>query len=313
MIRRGYDPQAAAALVNKAQVDYTMLSNFEREYMRRMFPFYSYTRGVTPFVYGQLMERPAGAMGRQIIATTRAGQTDEQGVTPDYIRETASIPLGVSEDGTRSYITGFGMPYEDPLQFAQIARGNVSGLLRELGSRLNPVPKSVIETATGRSLYQAGPFGGREIEDLDPTIGRIRANISDLMTGEKTERAQPFLNNPWLEYAIANSGLGRTLNTIRTATDPRKYDTIPWKLLLNLGTGVRVADVSPSAQDAILRERLARVMKDFGGRMYTRPYFPDYAQESWTPEQAADAAKIEGIMKLLNQRATDRKRMEAAQ
>jgi hypothetical protein len=133
------------------------------------------------------------------------------------------------------------------------------------------------------------------------------------MTGEKTERAQPFLNNPWLEYAIANSGLGRTLNTIRTATDPRKYDTIPWKLLLNLGTGVRVADVSPSAQDAILRERLARVMKDFGGRMYTRPYFPDYAQESWTPEQAADAAKIEGIMKLLNQRATDRKRMEAAQ
>lgn len=178
---------------------------------------------------------------------------------------------------------------------------------------MNPVPKSVIEVGTGRSLYQAGPFGGREIEDLDPTIGRIRANINDLITGQKTERAEPFLDNPWAEYLIANSGLGRSLNTIRTATDPRKYDTIPWKLLLNLGTGVRVADVSPSAQDAILRERLARVMKDFGGRMYSRPYFPDWAEEKWTPEQAADAAQIEAIMKLLNDRASERKRMEQAQ
>lgn len=313
MIRQGYDPRAAAAMVNKAQVDYTMLSNFEREYMRRLFPFYSFTRGMTPTVYGQLLERPGGAMGRTIMATTQAGQGAEQGVTPDYIRETASIPLGMSGDGTRSYITGFGLPFEDPLQFAQIARGNVSGLLRELGSRLNPVPKSVIEVGTGRSLYQAGPFGGREIEDLDPTIGRIRANINDLITGQKTERAEPFLDNPWAEYLIANSGLGRSLNTIRTATDPRKYDTIPWKLLLNLGTGVRVADVSPSAQDAILRERLARVMKDFGGRMYSRPYFPDWAEEKWTPEQAADAAQIEAIMKLLNDRASERKRMEQAQ
>jgi hypothetical protein len=215
----------------------------------------------------------------------------------------------MSEDGTRSYITGFGLPFEDPLQFAQLARGNVSGLLRELGSRMNPVPKSLIEMMTGRSLYQAGPFGGREIEDLDPTIGRIIANVNDLVTGEKTERAQPFIG-PWAEYAISNAGPGRMLNTIRTATDPRKWDVVPWKLALNLGTGVRVADVSPSAQDAILRERIARIMKDFGGRMYSRPYFPDYASENWTPEEAEDAAKIEALMKLLNRRATDRRRQE---
>jgi len=264
---------------------------------------------MAPTVFGELMQRPGGGMARTIMTTTQAGQTDEQGVTPDYIRETASIPLGVSDDGTRSYITGFGLPFEDPLQFAQAARGNVSGLLREVGSRMNPIPKSLIETMTGRSLYQAGPFGGREIEDLDPTIGRIAANVSDLITGEKTERAQPFIS-PWTEYAISNAGPGRMLNTIRTATDPRKWDVIPWKLLLNLGTGVRVADVSPSAQDAILRERLARIMKDFGGRMYTRPYFPDYAKEDWSPEEARDALEIDALMKLLNKRASDRKKME---
>jgi len=307
MRRQGFDPKAAAREVNRAQVDYTSLSNFNREYTRRLFPFASYTLGMTPTVFGELASRPGGGMGRTVMATTAAGQTSEQGVTPDYIRETASIPLGMSEDGTRSYITGFGLPFEDPLQFAQLARGNVSGVLRELGSRMNPVPKSLIEIMTGRSLYQAGPFGGREIEDLDPTIGRILANINDLATGEKTEKAEPFLGNPWAEYLIANAGPGRLLNTARTITDPRKWDTIPWKLALNLGTGVRVADVSPSAQDAILRERLARVMKDFGGRMYTRPYFPDYAKEDWTPQEAEDAAKIDALLKLLGQRAKDRR------
>lgn len=307
MRRQGFDPKAAAREVNRAQVDYTNLSNFNREYTRRLFPFASYTLGMTPTVFGELASRPGGGMGRTVMATTAAGQSSEQGVTPDYIRETASIPLGMSEDGTRSYITGFGLPFEDPLQFAQLARGNVSGVLRELGSRMNPVPKSLIEIMTGRSLYQAGPFGGREIEDLDPTIGRIVANINDLATGEKTEKAEPFLGNPWAEYIIANAGPGRMLNTVRTITDPRKWDTVPWKLALNLGTGVRVADVSPSAQDAILRERLARVMKDFGGRMYSRPYFPDYAKEDWTPQEAEDAAKIDALLKLLGQRAKERR------
>lgn len=307
MIRQGYDPRAAADLVNRAQVDYTSMSNFNREYTRRLFPFASYTLGMAPTVTRELLERPGGGMARTVMATTQAGQTAEQGVTPDYIRETASIPLGMSEDGTRSYITGFGLPFEDPLQFAQLGKGNVSGLLRELGSRMNPIPKALIEVMTGRSLYQAGPFGGREIEDLDPTIGRIIANVNDLVTGEKTERAEPFMGSPWVEYGISNAGPGRMLNTIRTATDPRKWDVVPWKLLLNLGTGVRVADVSPSAQDAILRERLAKVMKDFGGRMYTRPYFPDYAEEKWTPEEAADAAKIDALLKLLGQRAKDRR------
>ena len=307
MRRQGFDPKAAAREVNRAQVDYTNLSNFNREYTRRLFPFASYTLGMTPTVFGELASRPGGGMGRTVMATTSAGQSSEQGVTPDYIRETASIPLGMSEDGTRSYITGFGLPFEDPLQFAQLARGNVSGVLRELGSRMNPVPKSLIEIMTGRSLYQAGPFGGREIEDLDPTIGRILANINDLATGEKTEKAEPFLGNPWAEYLIANAGPGRMLNTARTITDPRKWDTIPWKLALNLGTGVRVADVSPSAQDAILRERLARVMKDFGGRMYSRPYFPDYAKEDWTAQESEDAAKIDALLKLLGQRAKERR------
>lgn len=310
MTRQGYDPKVMADLINRSQVDYTMMSNFERDYMRRWLPFYAYTRRMTPTVVETLAERPGGAMGRTVMATTRAGQTEEQGVTPDYIRETASIPLGVSEDGTRSYITGFGFPFEDALQFASLLKGDAQSVLRELGSRLNPIPKTVIESATGRSLYQSGPFGGREIEDLDPTIGRIIANVHDLATGEKTEQARPIFDSAWAEYAISNSGLGRTLNTIRTATDPRKWDIPPWKLALNLGTGVRIADVSPAAQDAIFRERLARIMKDLGGRMYTRPYFPDYAESRWSDTQAKEAAQIAEVMKMLNQRAVARRKAQ---
>jgi hypothetical protein len=310
MKRQGLDPDTISKLVNEAQIDYTNLSNFERDFLRRVFPFYSYSRGIAPFVAKTLAQRPGGLMGQAITASAKAGQSEEASVTPDYIRETASIPLGRSADGTRSYITGFGMPYEDPAQLAVVARGDISGGLRELGSRLNPLAKALIEVMTQRSLYQASPMGGREIADLDPTIARIAANIKDLTTGSRTEQVQPLGGNPWLEYAIMNAGPGRLLNTVRTATDPRKYDVIPWKLLLNLGTGVRVADVSPGAQDAILRERIAKNMKDLGGRTFSTPYFPDYAKENWTPTQIEEANQIANTLKLLNRRANERKKVK---
>ena len=60
-------------------------------------------------------------------------------MTPDYVAETASIPLGGSPDGSNRYLTGAGLMAEDPLSFLG---GGARGALLEAGSRLNPLVKA---------------------------------------------------------------------------------------------------------------------------------------------------------------------------
>jgi hypothetical protein len=63
-LRQGYDPGAAATDVRAMQVDYEKLTDFERNVMRRVLPFYSYHRGIVPAVLQELDENPGGAAGQ---------------------------------------------------------------------------------------------------------------------------------------------------------------------------------------------------------------------------------------------------------
>src|SRR5690606_22560253 len=97
--------------------------------------------------------------------------------------------------------------------------------------------------------------GGRDLLDMDPTIGRTISNVSELLGGEPWEtgsgQAKPFLGQG-VEFAAANSPLSRLFSTVRTATDPRKYEgPLPGAgVAANLLTGLRVHDLSPAARDA---------------------------------------------------------------
>jgi hypothetical protein len=326
LLRKGYEPEVAAKKVVAAQVAYSNrnFTPFELKYMRRLLPFYKFSRSQIPFQMQQLMEKPGGAQAQLFRALNQAQSQGE--LAPDYVRDTASIPvseqnpilqalIGAPPEGTDRYISGLGLMAEDLLSVGPGVRGTGQEFL----SRLNPLLKGPLEYTTNQSFFQAGPEGGRPLDELDPLMGRILANLS----GQKDAVQLPQI----LEVAAANSPIASLLTTARTLTDPRKAgdygalsEASPVPLpgvpaLLNTLTGLRVTDVSPGSKDAIVRDLLESRMKGAGAKAFERVYFSKEQLAQMSPEDRQVALELQGLANVLakrtKERAAERKKNEA--
>ena len=304
--KKGWTPQAAAKRVNEIQVNYKS-SAVADKLMGRLFPFWKFSKGMVPFTLKELGQKPGGGIAQTMRAANRARGTDE--LTPDYVADTTSIPLGKLPDGSNRYITGLGLPFEDVFSLVNANDPQSSG--REVLSRMNPLIKGPAELFTGQSFFQKGPIGGRPIEDLDPTIGRTLSNIGQLakdpkriLFGGEHESVDPVQTSRLAEFVLSNSPLSRATTTARVASDPRKGLGAK---AANLLTGFKVADVSPASQDALLREEAAKAMKRLGGKSFTRTYIPKDRREKMSPEAQLDALLLDSLMSELARRAKERK------
>lgn len=291
-LKKGIDPQEAMRRIEQAQVSYDPKTFTPTERgLKRLLPFYSFTSRQLKYAGDTLTTNPGGGMG-QTIRAVNAGRSQNE-LVPEHISDTAAIPLTSKlADGTKRYLTGVGLMLEDPLSLFGGPRA--TGL--ELLSRLNPLVKGPLEWSTGQTFFQKGPAGGRALDDLDPTLGRILANVSGQ---EKAVRTPD-----WLEAIIGNSPATRAATTARQLTDTRKT----WlDKLVALGTGVRVSDVSPGAQDAMEREWLQRAEKAVGGKMFTKSYIPKDVKAEMSPTELANAMKLEALSNVLAKRAKERK------
>ncbi len=291
-LRKGVDPRVAADRVAAAQVLYSS-KNFtplESKVLTRIMPFYKYTRGITPFFLRNLWEHPGG-LTAQTMHGTRLARSDDP-VLPEYLSGTAAIPWPWGGKGdNKRYMTGLGLFFEDPASFAGT---DIRDTGLELMSRLHPLPKGMAEYFTGQTFFQRGPAGGRKLEDMDPTYGRIISNLQDRVTGEKTARAQPIFGSPMGE-AILSNVLGRPGTTLRQLTDPRKD---LFTQAINIGTGFRVSDVSPQARDRYIMDLAHKAMKDIGATGWEKVYFPDDVMEKMGPAERARAEQLERLLEI---------------
>lgn len=312
--RKGWSPERAAERIRLTQVDYKNLSSAEQSVIRRALPFYAYSRGMAEFLVKELAERPGGGIGQTIRA---ANQGRGEGPMPEYIAQGMAVPLGTQPDGTQSFLTGAGLMHEDTLS---LLGPDTQGMLAELGSRLAPQYKFPIEYATGESLFQRGPMGGRDVLDQDPTIGRLISNVGELAGQAPREfpgtgRAKPFLSTGF-EQLAANLPTSRLMTTLRTATDRRKLEggLFPGsKALINIGTGFRISDLSPQAQDAMLRDELAALTREEGGKAFESVRFSKAqiaAAEKESPEKAARMLALNAAAAELAKRAKARKKIK---
>jgi len=272
--KKGWAETAALHQVDRLHFDYGALAPFEKEYMRRLIPFYSFSRRLGETVVNDLIDRPGGAMAQFI---KRSGNEDFEPDTPEHIVESLALPLEGPDPTTKRFLTGTGMPYEDTASLFG------SNPLMEIGSRLNPIVKAPIELAMGRSFFQ-----GRDLEDMDGSLGRIGANIM----GKQDAYKLPIL----AEQAAVNLPTARIVNSVRTLTDPRK--TLVDKGV-NLGTGFRITDVSERSRDAVLADRVMKVAKKYGARTFERPYFKKPDGVALSPDQT----KLNDVFRALAERS----------
>lgn len=298
---KGFDPEKAAEVVTSIHYDYggSAMSPFENSVMKRIVPFYIFSRNNLPWTIERLLEKPGGGLAQTIGALTRAHNDED--LAPEYISETASVPLGGLSDGSERFLTGVGLGFEDPAQFATPSLKSI-GL--EGISRMNPLVRAPLEYAFGQSTFQKGPRGGRELEDLDPLVGRTMANIGELTGLRESKEPVRYPGSGILEHAFSNSPIGGVGTAIRTLTDPRKG---PLGKAANLGTGLRITDVSPASQDKELRRRIQQVERQMGGRSFTTSYVPKDTQAKMSPEELRALEQIKSLEKLLDARSKNRK------
>jgi hypothetical protein len=299
---KGYDPTQAAKIVESIHFNYSggALSPFENTVMKRIIPFYVFSRNSLPWAIERLIEKPSGGLGQTLRALNRAHKPED--MAPEYIGETASVPLGDLPDGSRRYLTGVGLNFEDPAQFATPSLKS-AGL--EVLSRMNPILKAPLEYATGQSFFQKGPKGGRDIEDLDPLLGRTLSNIGELTGLKKSKEPVRYPGSGVLEHMISNSPLTGFGTAVRTLTDPRKS---PIDKFFNLGTGLRLTDVSPASQDKELRNRINRAEKQLGAKTYIDTYVPKETKAQMSPQELQAYMQIQALRQLLEERSKERKK-----
>ncbi len=309
LLRKGYSPDEAANVVKLLQVDYSNLSTFEREYLRRMFPFYSFSRGMAKYLAEELTTNPAGPVGQTLRVQRNARDRDV--ATPTYINKGVSIPFGSNADGTRHFLTNLGLMHEQPAQqLSPLFALNPQDSFFTIGSNLNPLLKAPLEIMFDESTFQQGVSGGVDLDDADPPLGRALSNIGQTVGLRDKDRKEPIRLGKLTEVAVGSSPLSRYVNTTRTIFDPRKNVLMSGA---NSLTGLRISSVSPQRQDAVLRERAEQYLQDVGARQFRKSYIPDEVRASLSKEELESVEQYEQLIELISQRNKERRKKKEQQ
>lgn len=278
--KQGYTPEMAAEQVLKGHFDYgpTGSTQVEKGLLKRIFPFYTYSRHNIPSQIEQMATHPGGVAGMTTRAAGSLRQNGGEQFLPDYLGSGLALPMGGEDNGTQRFLTRMDLPAE---QAFESLKGGVKGpgnTLMGLLGQVNPLIKAPIEWGTGKQF-----FTGRDLEDLYSQTG-----------------------SPALDQLIMNSPISRLATTARTIADPRKWEN-PVALPLNLGTGLKVSDVDMGKQRSIAeREYVQEMLRGL-------PAISKFETLSVKPELAGTLTPEEFILARLNKTLEARARAQSQQ
>jgi len=283
-LKKGLSPAEAAARVAFTQVDYSHLTNFEKVFLKRAFPFWTFSRGIAENVAKTLVEHPGGRMAQAIRASNSARDTGE--FLPDYVGESATIPTGTPGQ----YITSLGLAHEAPFEWfatTPTLTGTVKRFAQKIGSQMSPYLKLPTETMTGVNL-----FTGRPQEELyqfpfsgETGIGRMANSV------------------------LGNSPLSRWMTTVRKIKDDRKDIAVK---TLGLTTGLGITDVSePERAKELAARRLNEEVLRQSPRIKSRNelYMPQEFRGKETDEEKL-MLRLKATLEKKRREATKKKRAE---
>ncbi len=202
---KGLTPQEAAAQVKKFYFDYFDLTPFEKKVMKRIMPFYTWTRKNIPMEIEALIKRPRDFQRVQKVADNIQGGPQDENEMPSWAKDQGFVRLG--KDGDKYLHPN--MPYQD-LSRIPVNSKNIANLL----SMLNPLIRAPIEWSTNRQL-----FSGQELEDypgekVDAPFTGIMAML-EKMGIDTPDRPQVSKRN--VDYFLRQLPI---LSNIDVMTDP---------------------------------------------------------------------------------------------
>ena len=154
----------ALRLAEAAGFDYRALTRFESQIMRRLIPFYSFTRKNLELQLKTLGENPQRI--NQVmkffsnVASAGGITEEERQALPEYLKDQLVLSFGKNKFGQPIIAGGFGTPIEQP---GQVIGKGLSDTIRKIASSLNPIIKTPLEKAFGKDFFQDRPL--KEVVD----------------------------------------------------------------------------------------------------------------------------------------------------
>jgi len=178
-LNKGKTIDEALKLAERAGFDYRSLTAFESQIMRRIIPFYSFTRKNIELQLKTMGESPERI--NQIIKfvenTGDKATPEERKNLPDYISDSFAIKLKDSPEGLKQYISNFGTPIE---AFANLFSKNK---IFNTISMMNPALKLPIELGIGKDSFRKRDlkdvYDAREYKNA-PEILKSILNINEV-------------------------------------------------------------------------------------------------------------------------------------
>lgn len=147
-LKDGFSRSQAQLIVNQGLFDYGALTPFEKNVMRRAFPFYVFTRKSAGLMGRSLLTNPGRQANmlkafKDVRDDALSSLSPEQleafnDVKDDFANKGFSIPVGMNPKGEIIWFTGLGMPQEDIFDI-------VSDPIQNISFRLNPLLKAGVK------------------------------------------------------------------------------------------------------------------------------------------------------------------------
>lgn len=264
----------AAHEVRRVHPDGMDLTNFERKYMRRLFPFYSWMRKSMPLILESIVTRPGkvvipakvneaiqGAVGIDAPSRTDPFPTDQ--LFPNWMKEKGIGPIArTGMSGIPGLIAnlsrqgpGGGYTIMNPSNpmidmFAQFGgMGNPRAPLQGAASALNPLARIPIEVTTGRQIFTDVPIGydpNRYITEQFPG-GAIASRLTNMGIFGPTNRGE-------------KEGLGNKEAIVNFLTAAGIQGSGPY---------IKQAEFEQKGRTAAQRKKeMQRIMKQYGLTQY---------------------------------------------
>lgn len=274
---KGDAPEQAAKSVFQYHFDYApeALTSFEKNVMKRVMPFYRWTRGNIPLQLGQMAQQPGkyAALGKLVdgLQSDKAKAKEEFAALPPYMREGLPIRLG-EKNGFSQYLYGLGLPVED---VNKLWKGGVRRTLASTLGDISPILKYPIEAGTGQNLFTGQPINQstyvypfvNKVPGLKEWLGVTEHKNKD---GSISYQADPY------KLHFLNTALGRFYTTAGKMTDQNTSSAVKFLYGL-LGAKAKNVDIqketyyrNQEAQDA-----LETALQNKGLlKQYQRAYIP---------------------------------------
>lgn len=155
----GDTTEDALYMIHKLHFDYGKLSDIERKGMRRVFPFYTWTRNNLPLQVEFMAKHPAKYNRMFSLKREMERNTPEEGTVPHYFLEPFGIRLPFQISGAQTYSVP-DTPFQDLLRYDP-SYGGIGSTIEQLVSQATPIAKVPVEYWAGKQVFAGIPFSER--------------------------------------------------------------------------------------------------------------------------------------------------------